>query len=257
MGKLRRRLFPVLILLFLAVACVAVWFLRPYPVSEAAVEAMRGGSGITVTDTAGWIRFEGGQTFQPSVIFYPGTLVQAESFAPLARLLADKGYRVFVAKMPLHLAILDAERANGLFKSFPDDVFVIGGHSLGGAMAAHFAAENPDRVIGVFLLGAYPDQRGDLSETGLPVLSMLGSRDTVVSREKYEVGKTYLPEDAVYISIEGGNHAQFGSYGPQPGDGAALISPEDQWKQTAVMLEQWLITLMLDMAKSPEEGTAG
>ena len=253
MGRMRWRVLPVLILLVLAFACVAVWYLQPYPVGSAALEAMRGGEGVTVTDTMEWIVFEGGQTFEPSLILYPGGRVQAESYAPLARLLADEGYRVFLAKMPFNLAVLDVERANRLFKNFPDDVFVIGGHSLGGAMAAQFAAEYPERIVGVYLLGAYPDHRGDLSETELPVLSLLGSRDGLVDREKYELGKTYLPEDAVYLSIEGGNHAQFGSYGEQPGDGKALIAPQDQWQQTAAMLEQWLITLMTDMAGEPKD----
>lgn len=248
MSGTRRGWLSALVLLVLVAACVAIWYLRPYPSGQAAIQAMQGGEGIIVMDTAEWIMFEGGQTIDPSLIFYPGTRVKAESYAPLARLLAAKGYRVFIARMPFNLPVLDVERANRLFKSFPDDMFVIGGHALGGAMAAQFAAEHPERISGVFLLGAYPDQRGDLSETELPVLSLLGSRDGLVNREKYERGKTYLPADTVYMSIEGGNHAQFGSYGAQQGDGTALITPEEQWQQTAVALEQWLLNSVLRTA---------
>jgi len=34
------------------------------------------------------------------------------------------------------------------------------------------------------------------------------------------------------MTIEGGNHAQFGSYGPQPGDNEATISAQEQLDQT-------------------------
>ena len=248
MSRIRRGWLPPLILLVLVAACVTIWYLRPYPSDPAAVQAMRGGNGITVTDTASWIVFEGGKTYEPSLIFYPGARVKAESYAPLARLLAEKGHRVFIARMPFNLPTLDVERANQLIEEFPEETFIIGGHSLGGAMAAQFASEYTDRVDGVFLLGAYPDRRGDLSESELPVLSLLGSRDGLVDRERYEQGKTYLPAETVYMSIEGGNHAQFGSYGRQKGDGTPLISPEDQWQQTAAALEQWLQNSMFRAA---------
>lgn len=223
-------------------ACTAIWNLRPYPPDEAAKTAMQGGEGITVIDSGDWLAFEGGETREPGVILYPGALVKAESYSPLARLLAGDGYRVFIAKMPLNLAVSDVERAGQVIKAYPHQSFVIGGHSLGGAMAARYAASHPDRIAGVILLGAYPDKKGNLKDTGLPVLSLLGSRDGVVNREKYGSGKQYLPDDTLYMSIEGGNHSQFGSYGMQEGDQAAVITPQDQWQQTAGAIKEWLQT---------------
>ena len=41
-----------------------------------------------------------------------------------------------------------------------------------------------------------------------------------------------LPADATFVVIDGGNHAQFGSYGFQPGDHEASISPQEQRAQT-------------------------
>ena len=248
MSRIRRSWLSLLILLVLVALCAAIWSLRPYPSDPAAASAMRGGNGITVMDTAMWIVFEGGERYEPSLIFYPGARVKAECYAPLARLLAGKGHRVFIARMPFNLPLLDVEKANQLIEQFPEESFIIGGHSLGGAMAARFASEYPDRVEGVFLLGAYPDRRSDLSESELPVLSLLGSRDGVVDRERFEQGKKYLPPDTVYMSIEGGNHAQFGSYGRQKGDNSPLISPEEQWQQTAAALEQWLLNEMFQTA---------
>ncbi|NTW09008.1 MAG: alpha/beta hydrolase, partial [Anaerolineaceae bacterium] len=38
--------------------------------------------------------------------------------------------------------------------------------------------------------------------------------------------------------IEGGNHAQFGNYGPQPGDGTATISTAEQQSQAVDLMVQ-------------------
>ncbi|MDH4620148.1 alpha/beta fold hydrolase [Brevibacillus sp. AY1] len=245
MSRFRRRWVQGLILVLLVAACLAIWYLRPYPVEEAAMQAMQGGEGITVTDAGEWIILEGGQNYDPAIILYPGARVKSESYAPLARLLAGYGHRVFIARMPFQLAVTDFQRADQLIKNLPNQSFVIGGHSLGGAMASRYASLHPDRFEGVFFLGAYPDRKGDLRETELPVLSLLGSRDGIVNREHYEKGKTYLPEETVYMSIEGGNHAQFGSYGVQEGDHPAAITPQEQWQQTAAALEQWMLLSLL------------
>ena len=245
MSDRRRRFKRGLFLLLLIAACTAIWFLRPFPPNETALKAMQGGEGITVTDYGEWVVFEGGRSFDPSVILYPGARVTPESYAPLARLLAGYGHRVFIARMPFNLAVTDIQRADELLKNFPDQPFVIGGHSMGGAMAARYAALHPDRFSGVFFLAAYPDKRGDLSLTKLPVLSLLGTRDGIVNQQKFEAGKSFLPTQAVFMSIEGGNHSQFGSYGMQKGDYPAVISAQDQWQQTAAALEQWMLLTML------------
>ncbi|MGG1472456.1 alpha/beta fold hydrolase [Brevibacillus agri] len=242
MSRKRKRWWRVLVLLLLAGACTAIWYLRPYQPDQAAKDAMQGGEGITVIDTGDWIAFEGGEAREPGLILYPGALVTPESYAPLARALAGSGYRVFIARMPLNLAITDVERANQVLKAYPQQSFVIGGHSLGGAMAARYAASQLERIDGVIFLGAYPDKRGDLKEADVPVLSLLGSRDGVIDRKKYEENKQFLPKRTVYMSIEGGNHAQFGSYGAQEGDQPAAITPQEQWQQTVAAIKDWLLT---------------
>ncbi|GED68523.1 alpha/beta hydrolase [Brevibacillus reuszeri] len=240
MSQYRKRWYQIIVLVVLFAACTVIWYLRPYQPDPAATAAMQGGEGITVMNTGDWIVFEGGESHDPGVIFYPGGLIKSESYAPLAKLLAGSGYRVFIARMPLNLAISDMERANQVLKAYPNRTFVIGGHSLGGAMAARYAKMHTDRIRGVFLLGAYPDKQGSLLDAGIPVLSLLGSRDGIVNREKFELGKTYLPESTTYMSIEGGNHSQFGSYGKQDGDQPAAITPQEQWQQAAAALKEWV-----------------
>ncbi|ATF11688.1 alpha/beta fold hydrolase [Brevibacillus sp. HB1.2] len=241
MSQARKKWFQALVLVTLGAICLAIWYLQPYQPDQAALTAMQGGEGITVMDTNDWIIFQGGESREPGLILYPGALVKPESYAPIARALAGYGYHVFLARMPLNLAVSDMTRATQVLKAYPNKTFVIGGHSLGGTMAAQFAANHPDRISGVFLLGAYPNSQGNLKKVNLPVLSLLGSRDGVIHIEKFEESKQYLPERTVYMSIEGGNHSQFGSYGSQEGDQPAAITPQEQWQQTVAAIKDWLL----------------
>ena len=101
-------------------------------------------------------------------------------------------------------------------------------------MAASYAAKHAEEFEGLVLLAAYSTE--DLSDSGLKVLSLYGSEDGVLNREKYEEYRSNLPEDTVEYVIQGGNHAGFGSYGEQEGDGQARVS---QGEQIAIMVD-WI-----------------
>jgi len=121
----------------------------------------------------------------------------------------------------------------------PHDRWLLAGHSLGGAMAALWAAEHPGRLDGLVLLAAYPTR--PLPED-LPVLVLYGSEDGVLNRTNLEKTASLLPLDAVVRQLPGGNHAYFGSYGEQRGDGIATITPEAQWEWTA----EWIKRMVND-----------
>ncbi|WNQ14315.1 alpha/beta hydrolase [Paenibacillus aurantius] len=239
----RRRIWLSLAVLLVLAAASLAYYLKPYPPNGEALKAMQGGDGVTLKETGRLIVFEPeGQALQPGVLLYPGALVMPESYAPLAKKLAADGRRAIIVKMPLNLAILGPDRADDYLKGLPGgETYVIGGHSLGGVMASRYAAAHrEDRPIaGVFFLASYPDSKGSLAESGLPVLSLLGSNDTVVRMEAYEEGKQYLPAGTVYVTIAGGNHAQFGGYGPQKGDSPAALPAAEQWARTAAEIEKW------------------
>jgi hypothetical protein len=165
-----------------------------------------------------------------ALIFYPGAKVEAEAYAPLMRKLAAGGLDCFLIYMPLRMAVLDMDAA-GLIRDANDyDVWLLAGHSLGGAVAANYVSARPDDFDALVLLAAYPS--GPLPES-LRLLSVYGSEDGCLNREQYEAGRAFWPADARELIVEGGNHAQFGAYGPQRGDGAACISAEEQQAQTA------------------------
>lgn len=153
-----------------------------------------------------------------ALIFYPGGKVEAAAYYPLLSKISDQGITCILVKMPFHLAVFNPAAADKIMKEIPDiKNWYIGGHSLGGAMASSYLASHPDSLNGLILLGAYP--YGDIETQ--KALVLYGTMDGVLSREKIKGAADVIP-------IEGGNHAGFGNYGSQKGDGVALISEEDQ-----------------------------
>ena len=169
---------------------------------------------------------------EAGLIFYPGGKVEFTAYAPLMAELAQQNILCVLLKMPLNLAVLDMDAAQGIPELFPQVAhWYLAGHSLGGSMAASFAGKQPGTYEGLILLAAY--STADLTETGLKVCSLYGDRDGVLNREKYQQYRSNLPEDTLELVLEGGNHAGFGSYGPQEGDGTSTLEPGVQLQWTA------------------------
>ena len=165
-------------------------------------------------------------------IFYPGGKVEHTAYTPLMEALASEGILCVLVEMPFRLAVLDVNAAEGIPAAFPEvERWYLGGHSLGGSMAASYLASHTEDFDGLILLGSY--STADLSGSGLAVLSVYGSEDGVMNREKYGGYRPNLPEGFTEVIIEGGNHACFGAYGAQEGDGTATITPAEQLRQTA------------------------
>ena len=165
-------------------------------------------------------------------IFYPGGKVDHRAYVPLMQELSDRGILCVLVEMPFRLAVLDMNAAEGIQAQYPQiEHWYIGGHSLGGAMAASYLAGHTDDFAGLVLLGAYSTE--DLSQAGLSVLSVYGSEDLVMNREKYDQYLKNLPAGFQEIVIDGGCHAYFGMYGPQDGDGTPTLTNEEQIRITA------------------------
>ena len=213
--------------------------------------AMQSEDSIYVSQAALGYFFDGPGS-QDLLIFYPGAKVEETAYAPLLRRLAEEGTDVYLVAMPQRLALFGKERAAEVFTEKVVDQadptawrqireiyenFYIGGHSLGGAMAARYAAEHAEQLDGLILLAAYADQE---IPDEVRLLSIYGSEDGVLNRAKYEENKANLPENYQEVELAGGNHAQFGNYGKQRGDGAASISAEEQQKATVdAILSFW------------------
>ncbi|MCM3782153.1 alpha/beta hydrolase [Neobacillus mesonae] len=213
-----------------------------YSPSHQAELAFQSDSQVKVTEVKDGYKFEPetGNVIEPNIIFYPGGLVEPESYSPFARGLVELGHRVYIADMPLNLAIFGQNKADSFIEEHPDESFVIGGHSLGGSFAARYASEHSEELDGVYFLASYADEGGSLKDTDLSALQITGTEDNVLNRESWENAKTNLPADTLYVSVEGGNHGQFGSYGKQKGDNDPTIKEEEQLQKVLLAIEDWI-----------------
>jgi pimeloyl-ACP methyl ester carboxylesterase len=185
--------------------------------------------------------------FQPAVnpakigfIVYPGGRVDYRSYAPLAAGLASKGWPVAVVPMPLDLAVLAPDKARQVIAEHPEVTrWVIGGHSLGGTMAARYAVQNPGDISGIVFLASYPAD-DKLAATSLPVLTIFASEDGLVTAEDREKYRPRFPTSTEWVMISGGNHAGFGWYGKQEGDNTASISLEEQGTQVLQAVDRFM-----------------
>lgn len=180
----------------------------------------------------GWYVFEPAGEPTAGFIFYPGGLVDPAAYAPLMQQLSDGGVLAVIVPMPLDLAVFGVDRADDVIAAYPDiGAWVIGGHSLGGAMAAEYLKAEPDAVDGIVFLASYPADSTDLSAIPVRAVSIYGTEDGVAA-EVFEESLQRLPDGTSLEVIQDGNHAQFGDYGPQKGDGTAMMSRARQQRQT-------------------------
>ncbi len=227
----KRKIFiittSVLLTLAIITGACAIYLGDYYRADEGAIAVFNTDENITVS-----VSDNGNVIFEPQnathgFIFYPGGKVEHHAYEPLLAELAREGVLCVLVKMPFHLAVFDINAADGIQEQYPQiEDWYIGGHSLGGSMAASYLEKNAEDYEGLILLGSY--STADLSDTDLDALSIYGSEDKVMNREKYDENKSNLPNGFTEIVIEGGCHAYFGMYGAQDGDGTPTISNQEQ-----------------------------
>ena len=166
------------------------------------------------------------------VIFYPGGKVEYTSYVPLMEEIKGWGITCVLVKMPYNLAVFNMNAADQYINDMTEiSSWYMAGHSLGGAFAARYAANHSSKIKGLIMCAAYETK--DISQTDLKVLSIYGSEDKILNMDKYNNNKKNLPSNYTEIVIEGGNHANFGNYGDQSGDGIATITRQDQQSLTS------------------------
>ena len=233
--KNKRKILIISISVVAALAIIfgacAIYLGDYYRADEGAIAVFAPEENVTVSTLK-----DGNIVFEPQgatvgFIFYPGGKVEANAYQPLMAELAREGVLCVLVKMPFNLAVFDINAADGIQEQYSEiEDWYIGGHSLGGSMAASYLADHVDEYEGLILLGSY--STADLSDADLDVLSIYGSEDKVLNREKYDENKSNLPDGFCEVVIEGGCHAYFGMYGAQDGDGTPTISNYEQIRLT-------------------------
>jgi hypothetical protein len=252
MSRRRKILIGSLIIFIVATSIFLVWAETPLGPMPEAIVALQSNDKVLVS-TDKWLVFQPKTSLKfVGFIFYPGGRVNPRSYAPAAHAIAEKGYLTVIVPMPLNLAVFGAEIASDVIAAYPEiKVWAIGGHSLGGTMAAQYARKYPSKIGGLALWASYPSSSDDLSDQNIQVVSIYGTRDGLVTSKNIADSHILLPSSTTWMPIEGGNHAQMGWYGPQPGDNDATISREVQQIQvvnaTLLMLENIEIDSVLSL----------
>jgi len=243
--KFRYVLIGLAVVLLLAVGGFVVWAQNALGPGEQALAALVADDQVNVRESDGGVIVFEPTDAQPSTgfVFYPGGRVDYRSYAPTLREVAAKGYLVALVPAPLNLMVFDIDAADAVISQFPQiKHWTVGGHSLGGAMAASYLYSNPGVADGLILWASYPAESNNLSDSGLKVLSIYGTLD-MGGMEPFDASRALLPANTTWVVIEGGNHAQFGDYGFQPGDNVATISAADQQAQIATATVEFLDSL--------------
>ena len=239
-----KKIFRIaLIIVLILVAGFLIWAETPAQADSEAIQALNSDSVVTITQHNGWYIFSPtDQNPQTGLIFYPGGRVDEKAYSLVLREIAAQGYWVVLVPMPLNLAVFNSDAAGEIQATFPEiQSWAVGGHSLGGAIAANFAAANPGMLDGLVLWASYPTGSDNLTQSGLKVVSIFASLDGLTTEEKIDASRVLLPAETLWVEIQGGNHAQFGNYGVQAGDNPATITREEQRQKvvdaTVKMLE--------------------
>jgi len=225
-------------ILLLSLACSS-----SYTAGPDALDALVSDDSSTVSIEADWIVFEPvAQSSDVGFAFYPGGKVEAEAYAPILRQLSDAGITSYLLTLPGDLAILDQNAVLDVLDVDPREHWVVGGHSLGGVAAAKMAGQESS-IVGLSLWASYPASSVDLSASTVAVQSLVGTNDGVVNWENWNNSATQLPPSTSWVTIEGGNHSQFGDYGLQTDDGTATITAEEQWTATSLAVIEMIESL--------------
>lgn len=222
-----------LLTLLIVISCFIYYISDIYKTNEG-LSYLNNSDTITVTHISDGFLLEGymfdGYGQDDALIFYPGAKIEYLAYAPLMRSLAENGVDTFLLKMPLNLAIFGKNTANSIISTYNYKKWHLAGHSLGGAMIADYAYNSQYIFQDIFLLGSYSTK--NLNQKNINTYFIYGSNDNVVNKEKLKENQELLNGNYKETILNGGNHAKFGFYGPQKGDGTAEISTDEQIRIT-------------------------
>ncbi|WP_436929516.1 alpha/beta fold hydrolase [Halosimplex halobium] len=203
-------------------------------------ESVRADGNVTVSEEyGGFVVSDAGPDVERlGVVFYPGGRVAPDAYLPTAARIAERAnVTVVVPKLRANLAVFSVGRADAVLAGERNvSRWVVGGHSLGGAMACRYAGNHPEAVDGLLLVGAYCDR----PVRGIPALAVVGTRDSVLDRGQFADSRDNLPADATVERIQGMNHSQAGWYTGQRGDRPARIGTGTAHRRLAAAVADWL-----------------
>ena len=208
-----------------------------YRADETALTALKSDDAVQVSRIPQGGYFFDGPCKDTAIIFYPGAKVETSAYAPLMHRIAEERADVFLLDMPLHMAFFGINKADRIRSAYGTySSWFMAGHSLGAAMAAQYVSEHLDAYDGLIMLAGYPTR--NLHADGFSLLNIYGSNDGHTGM--LAKNPQYRPQDTTEVVIDGGNHAQFGNYGIQKGDGTSDISALQQQEEAAAAIVSFI-----------------
>jgi len=222
----------LVILLIGLIARGVMWATYARPPLPDAAAALESDADVAVVEEP-WLAFSPvKEDPKTGFIFYPGGRINPQGYAAIMHSIVAEGYLVVVPEMPINMAAFKPNLADEIISAYPEIVhWVIGGHSVGGTMAAQYTKNHPDQIDGLIIWASYPADNADISSFDLPVSLIYGELDPRVNAASVAERKHLLPADTVYVAIKGGDHHQFGSYQIKPEEHHAVISRSDQFAE--------------------------
>jgi len=205
---------------------------------------LRSSDEVTVLDRPTSLQFlPKSSNRQAALVFFCGSGIAAQAYAPLLKPISEAGFPVTVIKLPYRFAPFEAHkreainRARQQMSQQPKGVhWVASGHSLGGALAARLTHSNEDAIAALVLIGTTHPKETDLSNLTVPVTKVYATHDGIAPIDRVMANRVLLPNHTDWVDIDGGNHSQFGHYGHQLLDGDATVNRDAQQAQTRAAL---------------------
>lgn len=199
---------------------------------------------VALTEDDSWLVMVPSKTAPTTgLILYPEGRRDIRSYALISREIARHGFQVVFLSRRLETEYSEAkerQRIEAAMSAYPHiERWAVGGHTWGAQAGVDYAANHPDRVAGVVLWAGRMDGTTSLANSNLPVLMVYGTLDDE-NVNLVANNKPFLPEHTIWVTIEGGNRAQFANFGPMPADAVATISSESQQAQAAAATIEFL-----------------
>lgn len=217
---------------------------RVSPPSQAALAALVSDEIVAIEEDEWLVMRPANSSPRTALVFYPGGECDHRGYAPALRQIAEQGYLVVVVPMPFYLAVLAPDRAKDVMAAFPGiEKWVIGGHSLGGAMAGHFVKTHPSTMDGLLIWDSYIAEADDLSGREIPTMQIHRSSEVEPIPPDYAERAHLMPPQTRIEPIAGANHINFGSFASAPrweSWSAASLPIEEQQRQVAELSVSFL-----------------
>lgn len=242
------------IAVIIGIVCAALFIRDFYAADQRALGALNDANGVRVYERGSELVFEPEYPSRVGVVFFGDSRVEISAYAPLLRGIAERtGMTTIGVNSPFRLPWLDGGAGYRAARDHTEvQYWIVGGHASGGMVAAETAFRDTNRFRGLFLLASYPDDKAQahFDDRQTAILCISGDQDTLMNRKRYEDAAKVMPQ-AEYVSIAGGGHSGFGSYGPPKGDERATLAPELQQQVTLDAFVPWAERMA---ASLPEEG---